>query len=271
MEKRPRRIVWPARGAVVLGAAALALGIVVLPVGTIVSVRLVWHGVLALARTVFVSTWIAGACGVVLAGLALARVRSSGDEQREKKRARFGMILSILGIVGGTLLFTAGAAVRRNVLAGDCSANLRQLGIALSLYSMDNGEILPPDLQTAEQYLLYVDVRSMNPYYAFNAMVCPADRSPIRYPSGFRTSYRYVGSLPAPAVWQPGEVIVAYEHAKIHRGIRGVTCLDGHAEFVPEKELDAKLQESLASLRESVWDELSPERRREIEAFYTEQ
>ena len=97
-----------------------------------------------------------------------------------------------------------------------CKSNLKIIGMALFMYSSDNKDKFPADLETlvAKTYLRENKM-----------LICPATK--------LRDSYIYRGAsiTVADIPW----MIMVYEKSGNHEGGRNVLFLDGHAEWVQEE------------------------------------
>ncbi|MCP4609389.1 MAG: DUF1559 domain-containing protein [Planctomycetes bacterium] len=104
-----------------------------------------------------------------------------------------------------------------------CANNLKVIGMALFLYSNDNKDKFPADLETLVT----------KKYLPENKMlICPADE--------LRDSYIYRGAsiTVADIPW----MITVYEKSSNHEGGRNVLFLDGHAEWVSEERFQELLK-----------------------------
>ena len=96
-----------------------------------------------------------------------------------------------------------------------CKSNLKIIGMALFLYSNDNKDKFPADLETLVTKT-YLPEDKM--------LICPADK--------LRDSYIYRGA--AITVADTPWMITVYEKSGNHEGGRNVLFLDGHVELVSE-------------------------------------
>jgi len=104
-----------------------------------------------------------------------------------------------------------------------CFAKLKQVGVALHLYSSDNGEKFPPSLQDLEpKYLEGMGVS------------CPAAAIPYAYVSGLMAT-------------DPPNLIVAFDLPGNHLKGAHVLFLDGHVEW--QKDAQAVLRQAEALVR----------------------
>jgi prepilin-type processing-associated H-X9-DG protein len=157
----------------------------------------------------------------------------------------------------GALVLPAMANARAEGRKAACMSNCKQLAVACAAYAADNGDLLPEKLE------------DLVPNYLGGAaalLVCPEDKNPMPIGNNLKTSYYYVGRLPAGT--RP-EVIILYEKAGNHRkGMRTVAFADGHVETMADEALKGRLRQSLNTVKQNQWETVPHERRKEIEAFY---
>jgi len=123
-----------------------------------------------------------------------------------------------------------------------CASNLKQIGMAIMLYSNENHGAYPPDLGTL------VKTEDIRPA----VFVCPTSGTPV--PPGNLTldqaadwvnansSYVYVGAgLKAGA--DPA-IVVAYEKDENHRDGMNILFADGHVDWVPLDRAHELIQQS---------------------------
>jgi len=97
-----------------------------------------------------------------------------------------------------------------------CKSNLKIIGMALLMYSNDNKDKFPADLETLLTKT-YLNTNKM--------LICPATK--------LRDSYIYRGATITLA--DIPSMIMVYEKSSNHEGGRNVLFLDGHVEWVPEE------------------------------------
>ncbi len=104
--------------------------------------------------------------------------------------------------------------------------NLRNIGIALSMYRSVHEEPYPPGLHTlVEEGFLQGQ----------ESLVSPNDPDPPRIgPQGYPCSYEYPGPLPADV---PPDFVVAYTRRGVLSEGRNVLFADGAVVYVPESDI----------------------------------
>ena len=99
-----------------------------------------------------------------------------------------------------------------------CANNLKGIGMVLMMYSNDNKDKFPPDLETLVAKTYLRENKRM--------LICPASK--------LRESYIYRGATITVA--NPPWMITVYEKQSNHEGGRNVLFLDGHTEWVTEEQ-----------------------------------
>ena len=97
-----------------------------------------------------------------------------------------------------------------------CANNLKSIGLAMRMYSSDNKDKFPVDLETLV-VKGFIREKKM--------LICPADK--------LRDSYIYRGATITAA--DIPSLIMVYEKSSNHGGGRNVLLLDGHVEWVEEE------------------------------------
>jgi hypothetical protein len=127
--------------------------------------------------------------GIVLGIMALARIRKSEKQLKGKGLAIVGISLSCLMglfVVPAEILITLAKAMEKAPRV-NCANNMKQIGLAMRVYSMDNNELYPTNFQSMSNELSTPKV-----------LWCPADRNhvmatdwPVFYPPK-HLSYDYL-------------------------------------------------------------------------------
>lgn len=118
-----------------------------------------------------------------------------------------------------------------------CQTNLKQIGLALLMYSQDYDGKTPSDLSRLEPYLR-----------ESKACSCPGDRTTVGDGSkpGFRSSYTYIrhGSIGSA---NASRLIMAYDSSPdFHEGGRNVLFMDAHVRWYDEAEFRKLLKQQEA-------------------------
>jgi hypothetical protein len=216
-----------------------------------------------------VSCGLASIPGLILGIVSLVRIRRSRGALGGRGFAIAGTIVSVvfilLGFLGALRLARALGGVKVIVQAARCSTNLHFIGTGIAAYKEASGGQLPDGLEDLwPEHLKSPDV-----------LLCPADQEPMTIGEDLKCSYHYVGPISLAAA---SKLILVYEKEGNHVipggsgsqiSGRGVLFADGRVEFLSEDDFQARLRESLELVKQADWDSYSPERRAEIEAFYT--
>jgi len=218
------------------------------------------------------SCGLASIPGLILGIVSLVRIRRSRGALGGRGFAIAGTIVSVvfillcfLGFMGALRLARGLGGVKVIVQAARCSTNLHFIGTAIAAYKEAAGGQLPDGLEDLwPEHLKSPDV-----------LLCPADQEPMTIGEDLKCSYHYVGPISLVAA---SKLILVYEKEGNHVipggsgsqiSGRGVLFADGRVEFLSEDDFQARLRESLELVKQAAWDSYSPERRAEIEAFYT--
>jgi len=198
--------------------------------GLVISVQPVGHGdvLVGVGRMAAVST----AALWCIASIWLRRRTASRG-----KRARPTVGMLVLGY--GLLLFAfallpGGISERKCAERAACKNNLKQIGLALHIYSTDHAGRFPDRLSQ-----LYPD-------YAkdLSDFVCPSTEDKLSSPDEIdqNTSYRYVAGLTSE---DDPDHVLAYDKPGNHRYQIGsnVLFVDGHVEWMREETLEKTLAE----------------------------
>jgi prepilin-type processing-associated H-X9-DG protein len=148
---------------------------------------------------------------------------------RQREMNRFAVKLAVVLLIGFVLLrgynnlsWSSGDSARES----NCSSNLKQVGLALTIYAKAHNNAYPP---TLADVLVEGELTK-------EAMTCPSDTQPDWL--GFRDrhpdtgdSYIYCGS--GFSMTSPETVILAYERDGHHQlGMRAFLFADGHVERI---------------------------------------
>ena len=171
-----------------------------------------------------------GIAAVVLGRKGLTRADETGG--RGRSIARAGFVLGVINICLWVLLTIAAVPAtmqaRRQAMAVKCASNIRQLGMAMTMYTAENKGFLPPNL----------DVCIGRYMTGAAACTCPEAAHHAAPPasSGAFGNYSYVYVPPPVARMSqfrsPTTVVAAYEPLANHGG-RGSNFVfwDGHVEW----------------------------------------
>ncbi len=101
------------------------------------------------------------------------------------------VVLAILSILAA-LLFSAFAGVREKGRQATCASNLKQIGLAFSLYANDNAQFLPPGAIEGAHHVWQMWPQTVLPYLKTDAVfVCPTDTAQRSEPFSLNSSYGY--------------------------------------------------------------------------------
>jgi prepilin-type processing-associated H-X9-DG protein len=159
----------------------------------------------------------------------------------EKEGTRAGSFLApvaaiwITGVLAGMLLPTLSRA-REEARRTACKSNLRQIGLALSMYAMDNNEKFPPKLT------------DLYPNQVADKMIFHCRSVP-----GMGMSYTYLTGLNVSA---PSNAVVAFDKISNHNGLgRNVLFLDAHVAWYDEFRFRQELKKMLGPGFKDYYDE----------------
>lgn len=139
-------------------------------------------------------------------------------------------------------------------------SNLKQIGLGIIMYQDDHEHI--PDSLSALVDDGYIGARDV--------FKCPAGGRAMKGEGGLRSSYEYVGKLP-PHV--DHTVIIAYDRRGNHPRGRNCLFMDGHVEFVSERQLRSNtghqsLEKSYEKVLDAYGDDLKEKRKKQLKTFY---
>ena len=155
--------------------------------------------------------------GLILGFISVVVVGASGGRVRGQGHALVGIALSVVGLVLFVRVLLPGVSnVRAEWEKAVCMGNLKQIGMAMSLYAGDYDDHFPPTLDV------------LLPRYVKDELLlhCPSDRSGER-------SYVYVPGL---GVDERPTVIVAFDRRGNHLNGRIVLYVDGHIGWRSEED-----------------------------------
>ena len=175
--------------------------------------------------------YAAGIAAVVLARKGLSRAADLGG--RGRGLARTGFVLGVINICLWVLLTIAAVPVtmqaRQRASQVKCASNMRQLSMAMTMYTAENKGFVPPNLDACiGRYMMGGAAACTCPEAAHHAAP-PAS-------SGAYGNYSYVYVPPPVArmaqIRSPASVVAAYEPLANHGG-RGSNFVywDGHVEW----------------------------------------
>jgi prepilin-type N-terminal cleavage/methylation domain-containing protein/prepilin-type processing-associated H-X9-DG protein len=162
------------------------------------------------------------------------------------------VVIAIIGILA-SLLMPALARAKAKANDAKCISNLRQLGIALTMYTDDHGGKLPfaerrpsTPVNPTNTYPRIVDVLSNNVGGALRVFKCPNDR--VGYFEREGSSYEWNYQVNGRPLEAPGEMggqvrtaekaQIMYDYENFHRGgpsgTKNVLHGDGHVEPIKD-------------------------------------
>ena len=163
---------------------------------------------------------------IVFGVLALNKINKSGGRITGQGQAIAGIVLGGVGFIMipimAAMLLPALAAAREKARTVACMSNLKQIGMAISLYSAEHEGVIPKDFNNLRPYASDLD----------RLLICPStkDRS--------TPSYRILlggQKWNDQGIWKE---IAVTELATNHRFGYNALYGDGHVEFLRERRSD---------------------------------
>ena len=135
-------------------------------------------------------------------------------------------------VVLAAVLLPTLSKTRESARQVSCKANLKQIGMALLMYSDDNDSYFPKDLETliTEEYITTGKV-----------FVCPSTEQ--MYSGDPSVSYTYIPGLRYVFI-KPAETIIVYEKDSNHPNWVNVLFADGHVEGNTAGYFDNQIEDS---------------------------
>jgi len=153
--------------------------------------------------------------------LTLLNVRTMGSIQDIRP---FDLQTEIDDANGPTVIETALVNARQTALDVASESNLKQLGVAVFIYSQDYDEKFPPATSAA------AFKKALLPYIkSEDAFIQPRTKQPY-------LPNPWLSSKNATVVANPTEFVLAYEAGPAPDGKRAVVYVDGHVKRIPETE-----------------------------------
>jgi len=155
-----------------------------------------------------------------------------------------GIFIVILSVLGVSPIPSNGYGHRETRNRVKCSANLKQIGLAMQLYANENKGLYPP---RPEDLILTQDITSdefICPSTSDTASLCSTpQQQAANLSTGGHRSYIYLGAGKNSSA--SANVVLVYELLRNHGQGMNVLFGDGHAEFISfpiAKQVQAELQ-----------------------------
>jgi len=183
--------------------------------------------------------------GLIVGSIALIQIRRSRRNLKGMPYAVGGIALSCL-ILYGLLTAPLRNSTRPFARRAACKNNLKQIGLALQLYSTDYDNQFPPGGTAVEVFSALTADITGRPYLKYtDIFLCPAAKADLE-------SWDRLGKLTEETVsyeWVPGlspdsnpDFILAYDKSPDHHdGGRNVLYVDGRVDFMPEEAFQAEM------------------------------
>ncbi len=175
-----------------------------------------------------------------------------------------GAMTAYMQVVAGASGGGMGAGTGNQSDQSKSLSNLHEIGLAVYMWQADHDQAWPSDLAVAAtRYLPHPE----------EVLVDPQDEHPEPIgSSGLKTSYVFVGSMPATA---SPDAIIAYTRKGVWPDGRNVLYLDGSVEFVTEAKLHGEtpgarttLQQSYDAVVAAYGSKLTPQDKARLQKFY---
>lgn len=177
--------------------------------------------------------------GIILAVIALVRINAEPTRLQGRGLAIGGIIAGAIGLVVSTVLVCGGLMLpalgkaRQSAQSLKSSLQLRQIGVALNQYAMDNKDTLP---EPGADWQARLSVYGLSP----DDFQAPHAGDP-----GITDSYIYIPGYRLPTLRSPAQTIIAYENPRYVRHERvNLLMADGSVQSVPTGELEGRLAAS---------------------------
>jgi prepilin-type processing-associated H-X9-DG protein len=202
---------------------------------------------LFLAAAGLLTLGLTAVAGLIVAAVALVRIRQSRGKLKGTPYAVAGIVLSCLlayGLFGPRIWRDQ---TRPKAFHVPCKNNLKQIGLALQIYSTDYGAQFPAGDTAVEVFSTLIDANiTRGPYLPDpQVFLCPAAKADLE-------AWDRLGKLTEETVsykWVPGlspgsnpDFILAYDKSPDHLdGRRSVLFVDGHVGFMREEAFQARI------------------------------
>jgi len=176
---------------------------------------------------------IGGLLGVIFGHVSLGQIKRSGGSMGGRGMAIGGLVTGYLGIVLSVLVVPALflpvlSKAREKARRVNCAGNLKQIGLALMMYAVDNDGTLPTTANGGVDFGTVADAGYITP--SGKVWACPSAWQ--QGLSVHNSNYTYVGSGLKVSNPNAPNVVIAYEASGNHPGNSWMNALfiDGHVE-----------------------------------------